>query len=228
MKKTIQTQKTCFNLGFPVTICEYWVHNFNFPGPEFFMATHSSTPAWKTPWMEEPDRLQYMGSHSQTTERLHFRFLTFDMNIFCSISRLCKNKCFVNCAVLLCMWDYHWHKEHSHRFFCLAACPFLGCFSLSSMDCSLLLSVATACSVQLFCFFSCSCLWSLQLHYVSGEWTRSWASPCSSCTLYSWSSVWCWKIESYPALYLSESESLLLKMDMDQKTTPEVTAPLVH
>ena len=26
------------------------------------MATHSSTPAWRIPWMEEPDRLQSMGS----------------------------------------------------------------------------------------------------------------------------------------------------------------------
>ena len=26
------------------------------------MATHSSTIAWKIPWMEEPDRLQSMGS----------------------------------------------------------------------------------------------------------------------------------------------------------------------
>ena len=25
------------------------------------MAIHSSTPAWKIPWMEEPDRLQSMG-----------------------------------------------------------------------------------------------------------------------------------------------------------------------
>ena len=25
-------------------------------------ATHSSTPAWKIPWMEEPHRLQSMGS----------------------------------------------------------------------------------------------------------------------------------------------------------------------
>ena len=28
------------------------------------MAIHSSTLAWKIPWMEEPDRLQSMGSHS--------------------------------------------------------------------------------------------------------------------------------------------------------------------
>ena len=26
------------------------------------MAPHSSTPAWKIPWMEEPGRLQSMGS----------------------------------------------------------------------------------------------------------------------------------------------------------------------
>ena len=36
------------------------------------MATHSSTLAWKIPWMEEPGGLQSMGS--PTTERLHFHF----------------------------------------------------------------------------------------------------------------------------------------------------------
>ena len=30
------------------------------------MATHSSTLAWKIPWMEEPGRLQSMGSQSWT------------------------------------------------------------------------------------------------------------------------------------------------------------------
>ena len=38
----------------------------SFPGsgrsPEKEMATHSSTLAWKIPWMEEPGRLQSMGS----------------------------------------------------------------------------------------------------------------------------------------------------------------------
>jgi len=39
------------------------------------MAPHSSTPAWKIPWTEEPDRLQSMGSlESDTTEQLHFHF----------------------------------------------------------------------------------------------------------------------------------------------------------
>ena len=30
------------------------------------VATHSSTPAWKMPWTEEPGRLQSMGSQSWT------------------------------------------------------------------------------------------------------------------------------------------------------------------
>ena len=37
------------------------------------MAPHSSTLAWKIPWMEEPGGLQSMGrSESDTTDRLHF------------------------------------------------------------------------------------------------------------------------------------------------------------
>ena len=39
------------------------------------MAPHSSTLAWKIPWMEEHGGLQSMGSlESDTTERLHFDF----------------------------------------------------------------------------------------------------------------------------------------------------------
>ena len=39
------------------------------------MAPHSSTLAWKIPWMEEPGRLQSMGSLGlHTAERLHFHF----------------------------------------------------------------------------------------------------------------------------------------------------------
>ena len=33
------------------------------------MATHSSTLAWKIPWMEEPGRLQSIGSQSRTRLR---------------------------------------------------------------------------------------------------------------------------------------------------------------
>ena len=44
------------------------------------MASHSSTLAWKIPWMEEPGRLQSMGSLSQTrlsnfTFTFHFHAL---------------------------------------------------------------------------------------------------------------------------------------------------------
>ena len=35
---------------------------FHFPALEKEMATHSSTLAWKIPWMEETGRLQSMGS----------------------------------------------------------------------------------------------------------------------------------------------------------------------
>ena len=39
------------------------------------MATHSSTLAWKIPWMEERGRLQSMSCKElDTTERLHFHF----------------------------------------------------------------------------------------------------------------------------------------------------------
>ena len=37
------------------------------------IATHPSILAWKIPWMEEPGRLQSMGSQRvDITERLHF------------------------------------------------------------------------------------------------------------------------------------------------------------
>ena len=44
------------------------------------MATHSSTLAWKNPWMEECGRLQSMGSQrADTTERLH----SLVLEVFC-------------------------------------------------------------------------------------------------------------------------------------------------
>ena len=42
---------------------ETWVRSLSQVDPlEKEMATHSSILAWKTPWMEEPSRLQSMGS----------------------------------------------------------------------------------------------------------------------------------------------------------------------
>ena len=41
---------------------ETWVRFLGQEDPlEKEMAIHSSTLTWKIPWMEEPDRLQYMG-----------------------------------------------------------------------------------------------------------------------------------------------------------------------
>ena len=49
--------------------------NFFFFLSDIFFLRLSSTFAWKIPWMEEPGRLQSMGSlESDTTERLHFHF----------------------------------------------------------------------------------------------------------------------------------------------------------
>ena len=49
------------------------------PHSEKAMAFHSSTLAWRSPWTEEPGRLQSMGSWRvrHTTEWLHFHFSLF-------------------------------------------------------------------------------------------------------------------------------------------------------
>ena len=55
------------------------------------MAPHSSTPAWKIPWMEEPGRLQSMGSlrvrHDlgDFTFTFHFRALEKEMATHSSV-----------------------------------------------------------------------------------------------------------------------------------------------
>ena len=50
------------------------------------MAPHSSTLAWKIPWMEEPGRLQSMGlEESDMTERLHFHALEKEMATHSSV-----------------------------------------------------------------------------------------------------------------------------------------------
>ena len=56
----------------------------NLDSMEKAMATHSSTLAWKIPWMEEPGRLQSMGSLRVGHDlRFHFHFsftFTFHFN----------------------------------------------------------------------------------------------------------------------------------------------------
>ena len=49
------------------TMSETWIRSLGWKDPlEKEMATHSSTLAWKIPWMEEPGGLQSMESQSQT------------------------------------------------------------------------------------------------------------------------------------------------------------------
>ena len=49
------------------TMWETWVQSLGREDLlEKEMATHSSILAWKIPWMEEPGRLQFMGSQSRT------------------------------------------------------------------------------------------------------------------------------------------------------------------
>ena len=61
---------------------ETWVRSLGWEVPlEKEMATHSSTRAWKIPWMEEPGRL-WGHKKSDTTERLHF---TADNKIGCLV-----------------------------------------------------------------------------------------------------------------------------------------------
>ena len=60
------------------------------PSSEKAMATHSSTLAWKIPWMEEPGRLQSMGSLSWTrlndfTFTFHFHALEKEMATHSSV-----------------------------------------------------------------------------------------------------------------------------------------------
>ena len=62
------------------------------------MATHSSTLAWKIPWMEEPGRLQFMESqrvrHDRVT-RFPFHFTCHKMvNILCLLMDSCCNDSF--------------------------------------------------------------------------------------------------------------------------------------
>ena len=49
----------------PPAMWETQVRFLDQEGPlEKEMAIHSSTLAWKIPWTEEPDRLQFMGSQT--------------------------------------------------------------------------------------------------------------------------------------------------------------------
>ena len=132
------------------TIWETWVWS---PGWEDTlekeMATHSSTLAWKIPWMKEPSMLQSMGSQSQTQNvplvSLIFlkRSLVFPILSFSSISlHWSLRKVFLSLLAILWNSAFRWVYLFfllcllllfSHLFLrppqtpvCLFAFPFLG------------------------------------------------------------------------------------------------------
>ena len=66
------------SITFALCIFRLYYYTPNIQDLEKAMATHSSTLAWKIPWMEEPGRLQSMGSlgvgHDWATSLSHFTF----------------------------------------------------------------------------------------------------------------------------------------------------------
>ena len=65
----------------PPAMWETWVRSLGWEYPlEEGMATHSSIPAWRIPWTEEPGGLQSTGcKESDTTERLHLHLGSFGL-----------------------------------------------------------------------------------------------------------------------------------------------------
>ena len=60
---------------------ETWVRSLGWEDPlEKEMAAHSSILAWKTPWMEEPGRLQSIGSQ-RVSEQLHTHTHTIELTV---------------------------------------------------------------------------------------------------------------------------------------------------
>ena len=63
------------------------------------MAPHSSTLAWKTPWMEEPGRLQSMGLWRVGLESISCN------NLWWKIISKIIYVCLYNWITLLCIWN---------------------------------------------------------------------------------------------------------------------------
>ena len=85
------------------------------------MATHSSTLAWKTPWTEEPHRLQSMGSqrvrHDWETS-LHFSY-TCGSFVYHHWRNVCESPSLIytyiflllNCRWYLCILDFNFLSD---------------------------------------------------------------------------------------------------------------------
>ena len=77
------------------TMQETWARSLDWEDPlEKEMAIHSSTLAWKIPWLEEPNRLQSMGSqrvrHDRATS-LHYIYIYTHIYKYNGIPLIHKN-----------------------------------------------------------------------------------------------------------------------------------------
>ena len=174
------------------------------------MAPHSSTLAWKIPWMEEPGRLQSMGSlRVDTTERLHFHFslsCTGEGNgnpLQCSCLENPRDREAMCCSLWGCYspWDrkigHDWAHTHAHTLSTSINWPPLLYLLYGSMrrlgenlikirrfDCfSCALSSAITTPV-LFCCGHCLGLSILQLpawQWCQGAWATAWGQPACMC-----------------------------------------------
>ena len=78
--KWLSSSSSSISLCMYVCVCVYiYIYYIYIYIPEKAMAPHSSTLAWKIPWMEEPGRLQSMGSlrvrHDWATSLSPFTFM---------------------------------------------------------------------------------------------------------------------------------------------------------
>ena len=73
---------------------ETWVQSLGWEDPlEKEMATHSSILAWKIPWMEEPGRLQSMGSQGVQTRLSDFTFIFFQAETSLKLNNVNQVQC---------------------------------------------------------------------------------------------------------------------------------------
>ena len=72
------------------TVREAWLWSLDQEDPlDKEMASHSSTPAWKIPWMEERSRLPSMGSQSRTQLS---NFISLFFSCPCYVSEILSEK----------------------------------------------------------------------------------------------------------------------------------------
>ena len=99
---------------------ETWVWSLGWEDPlEKEMATHSSIPAWKIPWTQEPCGLQSLGSQSQTRlKRLSMKkiqevgaeYKNFSFIYYITAHKSLQNQCmlsyhlFVFCSLFFFSW----------------------------------------------------------------------------------------------------------------------------